>query len=178
MTEEELDALISEVQKEKQIQGKDTELPTFDENQDLMLESAKEDNTNIGLIQDITQKTKKVAGELEELVVPKLQDEDFVKSVTDETVRQLGLTGRAMAEGGANLIGIVYDPIANIVNLASQMGEDQILGEPQDMIMKPEEANRKLMEITAKDTPYWDRMHPQHNFYVQEALSLREHMVG
>lgn len=64
------------------------------------------------------------------------------------------------------------------VNLASQMGEDQILGEPQDMIMTPEEANRKLMEITAKDTPYWDRMHPQHNFYVQEALSLREHMVG
>ena len=121
MTEEELDALISEVQKEKQIQGKDTELPTFDENQDLMLESAKEDNTNIGLIQDITQKTKKVAGELEELVVPKLQDEDFVKSVTDETVRQLGLTARSMAEGGANLVGIVYDPIANMINLASQM---------------------------------------------------------
>ena len=160
MTEEELDALISEVQTEKQIQGKDTELPTFDENQDLMLESAKEDNTNIGLIQDITQKTKKVAGELEELVVPKLQDEDFVKSVTDETVRQLGLTGRAMAEGGANLIGIVYDPIANMINLASQMTNNPQNIKPLGMQMtnllnnlgipNPENATERIVNMVGQ----------------------------
>ena len=160
MTEEELDALISEVQKEKQIQGKDTELPTFDENQDLMLESAKEDNTNIGLIQDITQKTKKVAGELEELVVPKLQDEDFVKSVTDETVRQLGLTARSMAEGGANLVGIVYDPIANMINLASQMTNNPQNIKPLGMQMtnllnnlgipNPENATERIVNMVGQ----------------------------
>ncbi len=112
---------ILEAAKEKEKKSSIIETPTFDENQDLMLEGAKQDNTNIGLIQDIKQKTKQVTDKVEEIVVPKLQDEDFVKSVTDETVRQLGLTGRAIAEGGANLIGILYDPIANIVNLASQM---------------------------------------------------------
>tara|TARA_R100001163_G_scaffold33486_1_gene25940 strand:+ start:1300 stop:3480 length:2181 start_codon:yes stop_codon:yes gene_type:complete len=160
MTEEELDALISEVQKEKQIQGKDTELPTFDENQDLMLESAKENNTNIGLIQDITQKTKKVAGELEELVVPKLQDEDFVKSVTDETVRQLGLTARSMAEGGASLVGILYDPIAAMINLASQMTNNPQNIKPLGMQMtnllnnlgipNPEDATERIVNMVGQ----------------------------
>ena len=160
MTEEELDALISQVQKEKQIQGKDTELPTFDENQDLMLESAKENNTNIGLIQDITQKTKKVAGELEELVVPKLQDEDFVKSVTDETVRQLGLTARSMAEGGASLVGIVYDPIAAMINLASQMTNNPQNIKPLGMQMtnllnnlgipNPEDATERIVNMVGQ----------------------------
>lgn len=113
---------ILEAAKEKEKKSSIIETPTIEENQDLMLQDAiKEEKRNIGLIEDIKQKTEQVAGKVEDIVVPKLQDEDFVKSVTDETVRQLGLTGRAMAEGGANLIGIVYDPIANIVNLASQM---------------------------------------------------------
>ena len=62
------------------------------------------------------------------------------------------------------------------VNLASQMGEDTLEGEPQELIMTPQEANRKIMQLMAKDTPYWDKTHPQHDFYVQEALALREHM--
>ena len=62
------------------------------------------------------------------------------------------------------------------VNLASQMGEDPLEGEPQELIMTPQEANRKIMQLMAKDTPYWDKTHPQHDFYVQEALALREHM--
>ncbi len=119
MTEEELDLLIQEVQKDKQSSAKPI---TISEDQDLMLQDATiEEKSNIGLIEDIKQKTEQVTGKVEKLIAPKLQDEEFVKSVTDETVRQLGLTGRSLAEGGANLIGIVYDPIANIVNLASQM---------------------------------------------------------
>ena len=118
MTEEELDLLVEEVKKDKQ---SSTEPITASEDQDLMLEGAKQDNTSIGLLEDIKLKTKKVTEKVEEVVGPKLQDEDFVKSVTDETVRQLGLTGRAMAEGGANLVGILSDPIYNMINLASQM---------------------------------------------------------
>ena len=62
------------------------------------------------------------------------------------------------------------------VQLADAMGEDSLEGEPQELIMTPQEANRKIMELMAKDTPYWDKSHPQHDFYVKEALALREHM--
>tara|TARA_R100001443_G_scaffold15093_3_gene24913 strand:- start:218 stop:1027 length:810 start_codon:yes stop_codon:yes gene_type:complete len=81
-----------------------------------------------------------------------------------------------LADG--RLLGDHPEVIRMFVGLASQMGEDTLEGETTDLIMTPQEANRKLMEVTAKDTPYWDKSHPQHDFYVQEALSLRDHMVG
>jgi hypothetical protein len=46
---------------------------------------------------------------------------DFVKNLTDETIRQLGLTVRSGGEGLASLGGIVYDPVALIVNTASKL---------------------------------------------------------
>ena len=76
------------------------------------------------------------------------------------------------------LLGDHPDIIRMFVGLASQMGEDTLEGETNDLIMTPEEANRKLMEVTAKDTPYWDKTHPQHDFYVKEASMLHEHMAG
>ena len=79
-----------------------------------------------------------------------------------------------LADG--RLLGDHPDIIRLFVNLADQMGEDTLEGETNDLIMTPQEANRNLMEITAKDTPYWDKSHPQHDFYVQEALQLREHI--
>lgn len=38
-------------------------------------------------------------------------------SPTDDIERQIGLTGRAIAQGGAGLVGLAYDPIAAIQNL-------------------------------------------------------------
>ena len=40
-----------------------------------------------------------------------LSEDEFVNSVVDETMRNLGLTARAGVEGAAGLIGIVYDPL-------------------------------------------------------------------
>ena len=62
------------------------------------------------------------------------------------------------------------------VGLANQMGEDTLEGETTDLIMTPDEARRELNQIIAKDTPYWDKTHPEHDYYTQKALELREHI--
>lgn len=77
-----------------------------------------------------------------------------------------------LADG--RMLGDHPDIIRMFSNLATQIGEDNIEGTPTEMIMTPEEANRQLADITRLDGPYGDRMHPQHDEYVQTALRLRE----
>jgi len=77
-----------------------------------------------------------------------------------------------LADG--RMLGDHPDIIRMFSNLATQIGEDNIEGSPTEMIMTPEEANRQLADITRLDGPYGDRMHPQHDEYVQTALRLRD----
>jgi hypothetical protein len=60
-------------------------------------------------------------------------------------------------------------------NLAAQIGEDNLAGETTELIMTPEEASRQITEMTLPNTPYWDKMHPEHGTYVNEVLRLREY---
>ena len=55
------------------------------------------------------------------------------------------------------------------------MREDTLEGSTTDLVMTPEEAGRKIAELTAPNTPYWDKSHPQHQIDVDEVLRLREH---
>jgi hypothetical protein len=59
--------------------------------------------------------------------------------------------------------------------LASQIGEDNLAGETTELVMTPEEASRQIAEMTRRDGPYWDRLHPEHDTYIQEVLRLREY---
>jgi hypothetical protein len=43
--------------------------------------------------------------------------------------------------------------------------------------MAPDEASQKRSEITKEGSPYWDVRHPEHDWYVQEALKYNEMMV-
>jgi hypothetical protein len=61
-------------------------------------------------------------------------------------------------------------------NLAREIGEDKLLGEASELVMTPTEAQSKISEITRQGTPYWDKFHPEHRAYVDEALRLREYM--
>jgi hypothetical protein len=61
-------------------------------------------------------------------------------------------------------------------NLAREIGEDKLLGEASELVMTPTEAQSKISEITGQGTPYWDKFHPEHRAYVDEALRLREYM--
>lgn len=60
--------------------------------------------------------------------------------------------------------------------LAEQIGEDNLLGETTEMIMTPQEASMRIAEMTRRDGPYWDKLHPEHDKYVDEVLRLREYM--
>ena len=57
--------------------------------------------------------------------------------------------------------------------LADQLGEDTLEGATTEMVMTPEEAGRKVAELTAPGTPYWDKKHPAHDQEVEEVLRLR-----
>jgi len=54
-------------------------------------------------------------------VFDNLSEDEFVTSVVDGTIRELGLGSRALVEGGASLFGILYDPLKEIVNLGSKI---------------------------------------------------------
>jgi len=60
--------------------------------------------------------------------------------------------------------------------LAEQIGEDSLEGAPTEMIMTPDEASRQIAEMTGRGRPYWDKMHPEHENYVQQVLTLREYL--
>jgi hypothetical protein len=59
--------------------------------------------------------------------------------------------------------------------IAEQIGEDNLVGETTEMVMTPNEASQRISEMTRRDSPYWDKMHPEHDKYVQEVLRLREY---
>ena len=93
------------------------ELELSEENKkEVKVEPVEEKTITEDLISKISPVTESVSETIEVLT-----DDDFVKNVTDETVRQLGLTVRAGAEGAASLFGILYDPVAAIVNTASKI---------------------------------------------------------
>jgi len=58
--------------------------------------------------------------------------------------------------------------------IAEKTGEDSFAGSKGSGVMAPDEAHSKLRDITAKDSPYWSQRHPEHDWYVAEAMRLRE----
>ena len=58
--------------------------------------------------------------------------------------------------------------------LADKLSEDEIVkGEGADY-MSAKELQRQLDELQQKDSPYWDKMHPNHKRNVDEVFKLRE----
>ena len=92
----------------------------------------------------------------------------------------LGKEGMQMFEtvrlSDGRKLGDLPEVVKMFSHLAEQIGEDNLVGEPTEMIMTPEEASRQIAEMTRRDGPYFDRMHPEHDTYVAEVLRLREYM--
>ena len=55
----------------------------------------------------------------------------------------------------------------------SKIGEDSLEGIKTSGAMTPADAQERLSELTAQGSPYWDQRHPEHEFYVNEALKYR-----
>jgi hypothetical protein len=78
-----------------------------------------------------------------------------------------------LADG--RMLGDHPQVVRMFAKLAEQIGEDQLLGEASELIMTPQEATQRITEMTRRDSPYWDKLHPEHDTYVAEVLRLREY---
>ena len=80
------------------------------------------------------------------------------------------------------LLGDHPDMIKMMVNIGefinNKIGEDSLEGIKTSGAMTPGDAQEKLSELIAPSSPYWDQRHPEHQFYVDEALRIREMMSG
>jgi len=74
-----------------------------------------------------------------------------------------------LADG--RLLGDHPDIIRMFSAFAAEIGEDQIIGEPTELVMTPGEANRQISEVMASG-PYKDHRHPEHKKYVADAERL------
>ena len=68
--------------------------------------------------------------------------------------------------------------IRTVVNAAQyiheSVSEDKLIGDKDSNVVTPGEAQKQLEEVMRPDSPYWDARHPQHDVYVQRALSIQE----
>ena len=94
---------------------------------EVVASSGLPEEQKLNFAQDLMTKITPIAGWASDKFESFTEDE-YVKEVTDETIRALGLTARAGGEGAASLFGIIYDPLAVIVNLGSKIvgGEGNI----------------------------------------------------
>jgi len=74
------------------------------------------------------------------------------------------------------MLGDHPEVVRMFASLADQIGEDSLEGKTSEMIMTPDEASRQITEMTGRDSPYWDKMHPEHDNYVNQVLALREYI--
>jgi hypothetical protein len=78
-----------------------------------------------------------------------------------------------LADG--RMLGDHPQVVRMFAKLAEQIGEDKLLGETSELIMTPQEAGQRIAEMTRRDSPYWDKLHPEHDTYVDEVLRLRDY---
>lgn len=81
-----------------------------------------------------------------------------------------------LADG--TLLGDNPDVIRMMANIGAfmreRLGEDTLEGVKTNGGLTPDQARDKLSELTASNSPYWDNRHPEHDWYVQEAMKFRE----
>ena len=67
--------------------------------------------------------------------------------------------------------------IKAFANLAEKMGEDKFVSPSGPTYMTPKQIDKQIGELTAPNSAYWDKNHPNHKSAVDEVLALREQKV-
>ena len=66
--------------------------------------------------------------------------------------------------------------LANVgTYITERVGEDSLEGVRTSGALTPDDAMQKVRELTAPNTPYWDQRHPEHQWYVEEAMKYRSY---
>ena len=136
--------------------------------------------------QDVAEGERLFAAEQEQ-VSQQYEDElhkEFGRAYEDK-LQRAAAAGKAMGIAPEVWDNIILDnglPLGDhpmiiklFANLADQLGEDTLEGATSEMAMTPQEASRKIAELTAPGTPYWDKTHPAHEQTVADVLQLREY---
>ena len=62
--------------------------------------------------------------------------------------------------------------------LKEKVGEDTLAGTKMSGAPTNEELNAKLRDVRRPEGPFWDRKHPEHDWYVQESLRIAEQLTN
>jgi hypothetical protein len=62
--------------------------------------------------------------------------------------------------------------------IAEQVSEDGLAGRDSRPTLSDGDIQNRVSELTAKNSPYWEKMHPDHDRVVAEVLQLREQIFG
>ena len=68
--------------------------------------------------------------------------------------------------------------IRAFAKVGDSISESTVTGETTNQLMTPAEAQRQLDDVRRMDGPYWDKKHPEHDRYVDEASRLYEMIHG
>jgi hypothetical protein len=101
------------------------------------------------------------------------QKVDMARSAAVQFLGNIDLLDEIQLADG-RMLGDHPEVIRMFSRIAEGIGEDNLEGDPTELIMTPEEASRQLTEVMRRDGPYFDKTHPEHDAYVREATRLFE----
>lgn len=94
-----------------------------------------------------------------------------VNTFADESILETQLSDGSLLGDNADFIRLM----ASVGDFMQQkLGEDTLEGVKTSGAITPDQAQEKLNELRRKDSPFWDSRHPEHDFYVQQALKYQE----
>lgn len=78
-----------------------------------------------------------------------------------------------LADGRA--LGDHPDLIRAFAKIADMIGEDKVIGQPRAMNLTPDDAKKRIRDLTAEGSPYWNKTHVNHGEAVKEVQDLYEY---
>lgn len=104
-------------------------------------------------------------------------------SIANATLAEFGnpeITEIQLADG--TMLGDHPDVIRMLASvgtfLREKVGEDTLPGAQVSGGVTPNDAQAKIRDLTQPNSPYWDSRHPEHQWYVNEAMKWREYAAG
>lgn len=102
--------------------------------------------------------------------------EDKIQKASNIAMDLLGpqtLNEVRLADGRA--LGDHPDLIKAFVKISDMIGEDKAIGQPRQMSLTPDDAKKRIRDLTADGSPYWNKGHVNHGEAVKEVQDLYEY---
>lgn len=101
---------------------------------------------------------------------------DMARAAASTVVENEDIFALQLADG--RMLGDHPQIVRAFSKMAEMLGEDSLVGETTEVIMSAAEAKRRYDEVVAQGSPWWNKFHPEHQSYVDEAVHLRSYFSG